>query len=201
MRRLTAFRRHLGLRRLRRLYTRHLAEPRRERMFLSSVFFFLTFAITRAITVWIRSGASPIHNLRAGSTHIHHLVFGICLLLVVGYLAMVGVDVEHDHFRTHSRLLAIAFAVGAALTLDEFALWLRLQDVYWSPQGELSVQACVLFGSGLSAFFWGRPLLRAVGREVRMLAIELSAPPRRLLSRRTMPAVRPEAEQEVPEAA
>jgi len=55
--------------------------------------------------------------------------------------------------------------MGAALTLDEFALWLNFEDVYWLPQGRESVQAALLFGSMLSAGIWGMPFLRGLARE------------------------------------
>jgi hypothetical protein len=56
--------------------------------------------------------------------------------------------------------MSILYGVGAALTLDEFALWLNLKDVYWSPQGRSSIDAVILFGALLSAGAWGFPLLQ-----------------------------------------
>jgi len=56
--------------------------------------------------------------------------------------------------------------VGAALTLDEFALWLDLKDVYWTKQGKVSVQALMIFGGLLSAGVWGGPFLKSVAREM-----------------------------------
>jgi hypothetical protein len=69
-----------------------------------------------------------------------------------------------------SRSTAVAFGVGAALTLDEFALWLNLQDVYWERQGRESVDAIITFFALLSVGIWGGPFLRAVGRELARLA-------------------------------
>jgi hypothetical protein len=60
-----------------------------------------------------------------------------------------------------SRLMSILYGVGSALTLDEFALWLNLRDVYWSAQGRSSIDAVILFGALLAASAWGAPLLRA----------------------------------------
>ncbi|HYL08660.1 MAG TPA: hypothetical protein VEU76_08915, partial [Candidatus Udaeobacter sp.] len=57
---------------------------------------------------------------------------------------------------------AVAFGVGAALTLDEFALWLNLKDVYWENAGRASVDAVVIFGALLSVGVWGGPFLAAV---------------------------------------
>ena len=58
-----------------------------------------------------------------------------------------------------SRLTALLFGVAAALTLDEFALWLTFRDVYWEREGRLSVDAVVLFGALLSVAVWGGPFL------------------------------------------
>jgi hypothetical protein len=65
-----------------------------------------------------------------------------------------------------SRLTAVLFGIAAALTLDEFALWLQLRDVYWTREGRESVDAVLLFGALLSAGLWGGPFLRALGREL-----------------------------------
>ena len=97
-----------------------------------------TFGITRFITHSIRSDRFPwLGNIEAGDTHIHHLVWGIVLLLVSGLLA-VAVEPPLE-------VTAIVFGIGAALTLDEFALWLHLDDVYWSEQGRQSIDAVIVF--------------------------------------------------------
>ena len=146
---------------LRRLYHFHFADERRERFFLASVGFLVTFGLVRGITHLIRAGAGPFHNVTAGTTHIHHLVWGIALLLVVGcvWLSEVGVGTSWT-----ASMTAIVFGVGAALTLDEFALWLNLRDVYWESAGRESIDAVILFGAVLSAGVWGGPFLAAVAR-------------------------------------
>jgi len=64
-----------------------------------------------------------------------------------------------------SRLLALSYGVGAALTLDEFALWLNLDAMaYWSRQGRESIDAIVLFGALLSIGAWGAPLFRRLAQ-------------------------------------
>src|SRR4030095_7531153 len=78
-------------RRLGKLYQEHLSLPRRERLFLASLSFYLTFALVRAITHAIRADLGPFHNLSAGGIHLHHLVWGILLLLLVGYLWLIQV--------------------------------------------------------------------------------------------------------------
>ena len=102
------------------------------------VSFGATFGITRFITHSIRSDRFPwLGNVEAGDTHIHHLVWGICLLLVAGLLAVA--------VQPPLEVVAIVFGIGAALTLDEFALWLHLDDVYWSEQGRQSIDAVIVF--------------------------------------------------------
>jgi hypothetical protein len=152
--------------RFRLIYHHHLRETRRERQFLASIAFFVTFAIVRALTHAIHAGRGPFHNLQVGGRHIHHMVWGISLLLIVGYgwLMQVGTGMGQSS-RMMARLMALFYGVGAALTLDEFALWLNLEDVYWLPQGRESVQAVLLFGSLLSVGIWGGPFLRGLARE------------------------------------
>jgi hypothetical protein len=103
-----------------------------------------------------------------GGRHIHHLVIGIALLLLVGYgwLAEVGTGTD-DSSIFLSRLMSILYGAGAALTLDEFALWLNLRDVYWAPEGRTSIDAIILFGALLAASSWGAPLLRSGGKRKR----------------------------------
>ena len=134
--------------------------PRR-RLFVASVSFFLTFAGVRAVVFAVLHHIPPFHFIEHGGRHIHHLVFGIIILLVVGYgwLAEIGTG-EDDSSLLLSRLMSILYGVGAALTLDEFALWLNLRDVYWSPEGRSSIDAIILFGSLLAAGAWGSPLLK-----------------------------------------
>ncbi|MGB3099808.1 MAG: hypothetical protein WBB30_11005 [Solirubrobacterales bacterium] len=102
------------------------------------VAFGVTFGVTRFITHSIRSGRySWLGNVEAGDTHIHHLVWGIVLLLITGVLAIA--------LQPPLEVTAIVFGIGSALTLDEFALWLHLEDVYWSEQGRQSIDAVVVF--------------------------------------------------------
>jgi len=144
------------------IYLKHFSDSRRERQFLSSVSFFVTFATTRSITHAIRRGVGPFHNVSHGGLHIHHLVWGIGGLLGTGYLWLnqVGTGTE----RTSSRATSLLYGAGAALTLDEFALWLHLEDDYWSKQGRDSIDAVVLFASLLSIGFWGRWFFRDLAR-------------------------------------
>ena len=72
-------------------------------------------------------------------THVHHLVWGILLILGVGYVA-IAIGPGHPG----REILAVLFGIGAALTLDEFALWLNLEDVYWSKKGRSSIDAVII---------------------------------------------------------
>src|SRR5271154_1182414 len=142
------------------IHERLLDKPQR-RLFGASVSFFLTFAGVRAVVFAVLHNIPPFHFIEHDGRHIHHLVFGIIILLAVGYgwLADIGPG-EDDTSLLLSRLMSILYGVGAALTLDEFALWLNLKDVYWSPEGRSSIDAVILFGALLSAGAWGSPLFK-----------------------------------------
>ena len=101
--------------------------------------FVVTFAVTRVITNLIRRGRGPFRDMAVGGVHIHHQVWGIFLLLLVG-----TIELAYRPNHPWLEVLAVLFGVGAALTLDEFALWLRLDDVYWGPEGRRSVDAVLL---------------------------------------------------------
>jgi hypothetical protein len=137
------------------------------RLFGASVSFFLTFAGVRAVVFAVLHQIPPFHFIEHGGRHIHHLVFGIIILLAVGYgwLADIGTG-EDDSSLLLSRLMSILYGVGAALTLDEFALWLNLKDVYWSPEGRTSIDAIILFGALLAVGAWGFPLLQSRRKKV-----------------------------------
>src|SRR5437763_524286 len=77
-----------------------------------------------------------------GGLHIHHLVWGISLMLLSGFVAF-ATDLQPPWLQ----VVAVVFGIGAGLTLDEFALWLHLDDVYWSKEGRSSVDAVALSAS------------------------------------------------------
>ena len=107
--------------------------------FLISFLFIRTSArLTRSVSWW------PGGVVTDGGVHVHHLVWGICLLLISGFLGFAL-----DPGSPWNEIFAAAFGVGAGLTLDEFALWVRLKDVYWTEEGRSSLDAVVvaaLFG-------------------------------------------------------
>ncbi len=143
---------------VRALYEKHFGnDRRRERRLLSTASFFSTFATVRGITHSIRAEIGPFRNITPGGRHIHHMTFGIVGLLVVGYLWLLEIGIVDG--RRASQFTALAYGSGAALTLDEFALWLNLEDDYWTKQGRESVDAVVLFGSVLALSSLGKGFL------------------------------------------
>ena len=121
-------------------YQEGIVDTGREPHFLFFVAFLLTFGFIRTSTHMIRAQVSwwP-GNVAVGGTHIHHLVWGILLLLICGYVA-----ISIDPNSPGREIDAVLFGVGTGLTLDEFALWLNLKDVYWSKQGRASIDAVVI---------------------------------------------------------
>jgi phosphate/sulfate permease len=156
---------HSLVKRIARHYRQEFGNPRQERLFISSLTFLGAFGAARAITHAIQHRIGPFHNLSVGGRHLHHLVFGIGGLLAVGYLWLVLVGTER-HPAGASRATAAMYGVGSALTLDEFALWLNLQDVYWAKQGRESIDAVAVFGALLSIGVWGGPFWRALVRDL-----------------------------------
>jgi hypothetical protein len=147
---------------VRALYRHHFGDLRKERQLLSTSSFFVTFAAVRTITHAIRAGRGPFRNITPGGRHIHHMTFGILTLILVGYLWLLEIGIRRN--RRSSRLTALAYGSGAALTLDEFALWLNLEDDYWNKQGRESIDAVALFGSLLSIGAIGRNFLGDLAR-------------------------------------
>ncbi len=122
--------------------------------------FLVTFAILRAITAIIHFELfphGPFRNLVTQSgLHIHHLFWGILLLMVTGFAAL-ATRAPVWHLR-----IAIVFGIALALTLDEFALWLRLADVYWSPEGVESLKAGAVAAAALGLYAFGQPLWHGI---------------------------------------
>ncbi len=141
------------------LHDRIPDRPRR-RLFLAAVSFFVTFLGVRLLVYAIVHHIGPFGWVMVGGRHIHHLVWGILLLLLVGYMELAEFGTGSSPASIFaSRLISICFGMGAALTLDEFALWLNLSaDAYWTRQGRESIDAVILFGALLAAGAWGAPL-------------------------------------------
>jgi hypothetical protein len=101
--------------------------------------FLVAFLVTRFVTHAIRTGRGPFRDASVGGVHVHHEVYGIFLLLGTG-----TAEFAWRPDGAGGALLAVLFGTGAALTLDEFALWLHLEDVYWSREGRSSVEAVLI---------------------------------------------------------
>jgi hypothetical protein len=150
------------------IYGRDIVDVGKQPQFFILVSFLVTFIVVRAITHLIRSNRLPfVHNLSAGGVHVHHLVWGILLLLGTGYVA-IALSPERGR-----EVLAVLFGIGAALTLDEFALWLRLKDVYWAREGRRSIDAVIIAAAiftlaVLGLQFWANAA-RAVGDAIGLL--------------------------------
>lgn len=151
--------------RLRQIYNVRLAESRQERLFLAAVGFFTAVLAVRAITEAIHHEWGPFHDVSMGGRHVHHLVWGILLLLLSGYGWLLGFGTGSEgSLQWVGRVMSMLYGVAAALTLDEFALWLNLRDVYWQREGRESFEAMALFGGLLAIGFFGQPFFRGVIR-------------------------------------
>jgi len=137
--------------------------PRR-RMFIASASFVFTFIGVRVLVRMIMRHEGPFQWVVLRGHHIHHLVWGILILLLVGYGWLLDLGRSHSPLSIFfSRLMAVSYGVGAALTLDEFVIWLNLEpDAYWSSEGRLSIDAVILFGGILAMGAWGAPFFRGL---------------------------------------
>ena len=111
-----------------------------------------TFLFVRINTRLIRAKVSWwFHDIESeGGTHVHHMVIGVVLMVTVGVL-LIALGPED----LLAQILALLFGAGVALTLDEFALILNLQDVYWRKEGRLSVDAVIIVVTAASLFVVG----------------------------------------------
>jgi hypothetical protein len=123
------------------------------------VAFLITFVVLRILTAVIHFEVFPHGPFRNVVTrsglHIHHLFWGILLLMLTGFVAL-ATRAPVWHLR-----VAIIFGIALGLTLDEFALWLRLADVYWSPEGIESLKAAAVVAALLGLYAFGQPFWHA----------------------------------------
>jgi hypothetical protein len=125
----------------------------REGVFLVLAGFILSFAFIRMSTRIMRSPRFawwPGSVVSDSGVHIHHLVFGICLMILAGTLGFASYDVP-----PWFEISAALFGIGVGLTIDEFALWVYLDDVYWAEEGRKSVDATVIAAAGMLLLLFG----------------------------------------------
>jgi hypothetical protein len=127
----------------------------RQALFLVLVGFLAAFGFIR---VSARLGRSPRFPWWPGSVvsdsgvHLHHLVWGICLMLAAGVLGFASFNST-----PWLEISAAVFGIGAGLTIDEFALWVYLDDVYWSPEGRSSIDAAVVAAISMLLLLGAQP--------------------------------------------
>ena len=129
---------------------------RENSMFNLLTSFAATFILVRSVTYGLRRRPTvgPFRSMRLGRRHIHHFVPGIVVAFGSGAAAILTRDEELEPW------LAVSFGVGMGLTLDESALLLDLEDVYWSREGLLSVQITLAVMAMLGALALGLRFLR-----------------------------------------
>lgn len=128
----------------------HIYEPGKLPLALCLIAFVITFILTRVITRLIRMGRGPFkNNVREDGLHIHHAVPGLVLLLAGAIMSLATLSYQIASFA------GLLVGAGASLVLDEFALILHLDDVYWAKEGRASVQAVVLTATCLGFMLLG----------------------------------------------
>jgi hypothetical protein len=124
--------------------------------------FGVTFGITRAITYWLRAGHGPCAGgVTIGGRHIHHYNLGIASVAAVGAVGLCGLERHRRHPVT-----ATAYGSGIALIVDELALLIDLQDVYWAKEGRRSVDAAIATISAGGLYLGAAPFWHQVCRHL-----------------------------------
>jgi hypothetical protein len=160
----------LPIRRVAELYRVHFADVRRELLFLSGLSFFVAFGVTRGMTRLMYHGIGPIRSVKYRGLHVHHQVFGILMLVGSGHAWLHLASHKRRDDRWLLRATTVVYGVGSALTLDELALWLNMEDVYWESPGREIIDAGIIVISLASIAAWGAPFFGAVAGEAREAA-------------------------------
>lgn len=132
-------------------FHREIVHSGRLAAFLFFVALLGTFAFIRTSTWMIKKQVSwwP-GNVEVGGTHVHHLVWGICAMMIFGYVGVV-----HQPGSPWWEIVSVLFAIGMGLALDEFALWVDLKDVYWTKEGRKSIDAMIIAGCAAGVLLVG----------------------------------------------
>lgn len=131
----------------------HLVEHNEQGLFLVFTGFILSFAFIRTSTRLMRSPKVPWWPgsvVSDSGLHIHHLVFGIVTMMAAGTLGFAALG--HSPY---VEVCAFAFGVGTGLTIDEFALWVHLEDVYWADEGRSSIDATAIAAAAMMLVLLG----------------------------------------------
>jgi hypothetical protein len=139
-------------------------------LLLAFTAFVLTFTCTRLITRLIRAGRGPFRNVSAGGVHLHHSTPGV-ILLAVGAFTSIGAP-PHAPWREAA---ALAIGIGSSLVMDEFAMILHLQDVYWTNEGRVSVEMVSLTVACLGFVLVGSSPLGISGMGQAELTVRIGA--------------------------
>jgi hypothetical protein len=130
-----------------------LVEHEEQGLFLVFAGFILSFAFIRMSTRLMRSPKVPWWPgsvVSDSGVHLHHLVFGIVTMMAAGALGFLAFGNS-----PWTEICAFAFGIGAGLTIDEFALWVYLDDVYWAEEGRSSIDATVIAAAGMALLLLG----------------------------------------------
>ena len=132
----------------------HVLDDAKRPLFFLLVGFILTFVLARLNTRVTRARGGSVRGagsiVTPGGIHIHHFVFGIIGMIVFGIL-----EFALQPGSPWIEMFALCFGAGAALTLDEFALILHLEDVYWTGEGRTSIDAVILGGTFITLLLTG----------------------------------------------
>lgn len=133
--------------------------PGQQNALISWLAFTGTFGALRAITYSIKEGKGPLGNISVGGVHLHHYMWGILGVSLVGGVALRGAAPHQRHV-----VLASAYGSCLALIVDEFALLLDLRDVYWARQGRVSVDLATGMIASAGSVIAAMPILRRLRR-------------------------------------
>lgn len=148
----------------------YVQEPGREGIFLVLAAFLASFLFIRTSARMARSDrfAWWPGSVVTGGVHLHHLVWGIVLMMAGGTLGFAfGGQAPWFH------LSAVLFGIGVGLTFDEFALWVHLRDVYWAREGRQSIDAVAITAAFMGLIFLGINPLQVTGDDVLATLVSL----------------------------
>jgi hypothetical protein len=131
----------------------HLVDHEEQGLFWVLAGFLGSFAFIRMSTRLMRSPKVPWWPgsvVSDSGVHLHHLVFGIITMMAAGALGFLSFGRSPA-----TEICAAFFGIGAGLTIDEFALWVHLEDVYWAEEGRSSIDATVLAAAGMGLILIG----------------------------------------------